>query len=80
MKSSTSELGLNDRQAAQNAGLPLGEYRKQILIVIEAAKRNMPSITVAKCVAWNRLMQTCLPKCLAREQIQRSELNQTIAL
>jgi hypothetical protein len=70
---------INDRQASQNAGLPLGEYRKQILI--EAAKRNMPSITVAKCVAcMNRLMQTCLPKCLAREQIQRPELNETIAL
>ena len=59
---------INDRQAARNARLPLGEYRKQILI--DAAARNMPSITIPKCVAWSRLMQTYLPRCLAREHIQ----------
>ena len=58
---------LNDRQGDRNALLLFGKYGKQILIAM--TERNMPSITVAKCAAWFRLMQTYLPKCLARERI-----------
>ena len=38
---------MNDRQAARNAQLPMGEFRKQIMIA--AAERNMHCITVPKC-------------------------------
>jgi hypothetical protein len=56
-----------DRNAARNAHLPLGEYRKQLLA--EAVERNIGSITIPKCGAWFRNMQTYIPPCLARENI-----------
>ena len=59
---------INDRHAARNAHIPLGEYRKRVLI--SAAERNLPTVTVGKCGAWFRLMQSYLPRCLARETIQ----------
>jgi hypothetical protein len=62
------QLRMNDRQVARNAQLPLGEFRKQIMIA--AAERNLHCITVPKCTAWGRHMQTYLPRCLAREHIQ----------
>ena len=62
------QLRMNDRQAVRNAQIPLGEFRKQILIA--AAESNMRCITAKKCTAWARLMQTYLPRCLAREHIQ----------
>jgi len=45
-----------DRNAARNAHLPLGEYRKQLLV--EAVERNIGSITIPKCASWFRHMQT----------------------
>ena len=59
---------MNDRNAARNAQIPLGEYRKRVLVT--AAERNLRSITVEKCAAWFRLMQSYMPRCLAREHIQ----------
>ena len=59
---------INDRNAARNAQIPLGEYRKRVLVT--AAERNLRSITVEKCAAWLRLMQSYMPRCLAREHIQ----------
>lgn len=59
---------LGDRNAARNAHLPLGEYRKQLLEA--SARRCMGSITVPKCAAWFRLMQRYLPRCLAGERIE----------
>ena len=56
-----------DRNEARNAHLPLGEYRKQSLV--EAVERNIGSITIAKCAAWFRHMQTYTPRCLPRENI-----------
>ena len=44
------QIRMNDRQAARNVQVPLGEFRKQILI--PATERNMHCITVAKCAAW----------------------------
>ena len=40
---------INDRNAARNAQIPLGEYRKRVLVT--AAERNLRSITVEKCAA-----------------------------
>jgi hypothetical protein len=62
------QLRINDRQAARNAQLAMGELRKPTMIA--AAERNMHCITVPKCTAWGRHMQTYLPRCLAREHIQ----------
>ena len=59
---------MDDSNAARNAQVPLGEYRKQLLFA--AAERSMASITVEKCAAWFRHMQAYLPRCLAREIIQ----------
>ena len=59
---------MNDRNAARSAQIPLGEYRKRILVT--AAERNLRSITVEKCAGWFRLMQSYMPRCLARERIQ----------
>ena len=56
-----------DRYAARNAHLPLGEDRKQLLE--RAIRRNMTSITIPKCTAWFRHMQTYISRCLARENI-----------
>ena len=57
-----------DRNAARQAHLPLGEYRKRLLV--ESAERNIGCISVAKCAAWYRHMQSYLPRCLAREIIE----------
>ena len=59
---------INDRNAARNAHIPLVEYRKRVLIA--AAERNLPNVTVGKCAAWFRLMLSYQPKCLARENIR----------
>ena len=48
-------------------GIPLGEFRKRILLV--ASQRNMNAITAAKCAGWYRFMQTYVPRCLNREHI-----------
>ena len=56
-----------DRNAARNAHLPLGEYRRQLLV--QTVERNIGFITIPKCVAWFRHMQTYIPRCLARENI-----------
>ena len=57
-----------DRNAALQAHLPLGEYRKRLLVA--SAERNIGCITVAICAAWYRHMQSYLPRCLAREIIE----------
>ena len=46
------QLRINESEGARNAQLPLGEFRKDILIA--AAEKNMHCITVAKCAAWTR--------------------------
>ena len=60
------QIRMNDRQAARNAQVLLGEFRKQILIAV--AERNMHCITVAKCAARARHMQTYLPRCMPCER------------
>ena len=59
---------MDDRNAARNAQLPLGEYRKQLLVA--AARRSLGCITVPKCTAWFCLMQTYLPRCLVGDMIE----------
>ena len=56
-----------DRNAARNAHLPLGEYRKQLLV--QAVERNIGSITIPKCVACMvpAYADLYIPRCLARE-------------
>ena len=47
---------LQNRQRAREETIPLGKYRKRILVA--GAERNMESITVAKSAACFRQMQT----------------------
>ena len=58
---------IQDRNEARNQGIPLGEHRQRILL--EAAQRNMNTITPAKCAAWYRFMQTYIPRYLNHENI-----------
>ena len=59
---------IQDRNEARNQGIPLGEHRQRILL--EAAQRNMNTITPAKCaVCRYRFMQTYIPRCLNHENI-----------
>ena len=53
---------IDDRVAARNRGIPLGEHRTQLLL--QAAQRNMGTDTALQCAQWYRFMQTYLPRCL----------------
>ena len=53
---------IDDRVAARNRGIPLDEHRTQLLL--QAAQRNMGTVTALKCAQWYRFMQTYLPRCL----------------
>lgn len=59
---------MNNRNEARRQGIPLGEWRKQLLL--RAATRNVNAITPQKAVQWYNRMQTYLPRCLNREHIQ----------
>ena len=59
---------IDDRDEAQRPGIPLGEFRQRTLL--EASQRNMNTITAARCAGWYRFMQTYVPRCLNREQIE----------
>ena len=61
------QLEMQNRRRAREENIPLGEYRKRILVA--AAERNMGSITVGKSTAWFRHMQTYLPRCMNQEAI-----------
>ena len=56
------QLEMNNRVMARQERIPLGEYRKRVLLA--AAERHMDTITNRKCNAWFRHMQTYLPRCL----------------
>ena len=43
---------------------PLGEFQQRLLL--ETIDRNVGTITLQKCAAWYRFMQTYLPRCTAR--------------
>ena len=60
---------LNDREEARLQGISLGDYRQQILL--RAGRRNTNTITARKCAQWFRFMQTCIPRCLKGEHIDR---------
>ena len=60
---------LKDREEARRQGIPLGDYRQQILL--RAGRRNPNTITARKCVERFRFMQTCIPRCLNGEHIDR---------
>ena len=61
------EMGF--RNGARNQGIPLGEFRQRLLL--ETSDRNaVGTITVQKCAAWYRFMQTYLPRCLNLEVIE----------
>ena len=59
---------MDDCLEARQQGIQLGEYRHQILVA--ASESNIGAITVQKCAAWYRFMQTYLPRCLNREIIE----------
>ena len=59
---------INDCDEARRQGVPLGELRQRVLM--QASDINIPTITVAKCAVWYRFMQTYIPRCLNRENIQ----------
>ena len=61
------QLDMQNRRQAREENIPLGEYRKRILVA--AAERNMVSIPVGKSTAWFRHMQTYLPRCKYQEAI-----------
>ena len=60
---------LNDREEARRQVISLGDYRQQILL--RARRRNTNTITARKCAQWFRFMQTCIPRCLKGEHIDR---------
>ena len=64
----TVQQQLNDREEARRQGIPLREYRQQILLRI--GRRNTDTITVTKCAQWFRFMQTYIPRCLNWEHIE----------
>ena len=59
---------MDDCLEARQQGIQLGEYRHQILVA--ASESNIGAITVQKCAARYRFMQTYLPRCLNREIIE----------
>ena len=59
---------MNDRADARRQGIALGNYRTQLLL--DALQRNVGTITAAKCGQWYRFMQTYIPRCINREEIQ----------
>ena len=58
---------MNNRDEARDRGLPLGEYRTQLLL--EAHVRYIGTITAAKSAQWYPFMQTFLPRCFNGEGI-----------
>ena len=50
------QLEMNNRVMARQERIPLGEYRKRVLLA--ADERHMDTITIRKCNAWFRHMQT----------------------
>lgn len=60
------ELMMNSEEAGRQ-GLPLGEFRKTLLL--RACNRNFHVITQPKCMQWYNHMQTYLPRCLNREEV-----------
>ena len=61
------QQAIGDREAAQQAGLTMERWR--VDIVCRIARRNVDAITQQKCMGWYRRMQTYIPQCLARQQI-----------
>lgn len=62
------QRAMGDRDEARRQGIPLGELRKRLLL--RATTRNINSITAHKCMQWYNHMQTYLPRCLNRDDIQ----------
>ncbi len=67
IKAYISRPAMQERFAHRNAHLLHGEYRKQSLV--QAVERNIGLITIPKCAAWFRHMQTYVPRCFARENL-----------
>ena len=59
---------MDDREEARRLGTPLGEMRTRLLL--DALQRCIGVITAAKAYQWFRFMQTYLPRCLIREEIE----------
>ena len=59
---------MNNREEAGRQEIALGNFRTQLLL--NTLQRNIGTITAAKCGQWNRLMQTCIPRCLNSEEIE----------
>ena len=53
---------------ARGQDLPLGELRKRLLL--RATTKNINAVTPQKCMQWYNHVQTYLPRCLNREEIQ----------
>ena len=62
------QLEMNNRVRARQERIPLGEYRKRVMLA--AAERNIDTITIRKCNLWFRHMQTYLSRCLNGEFIE----------
>ena len=58
-----ARMGHRDEAVAR--GIPLGEFRTQLLL--EVFQRSIGTITPAKCTCKCRFMQTSLPRCMSRE-------------
>lgn len=61
------------RDEARRQGILLGVHRQRILL--EVSKRNMNTITAAKCAGWFSFMQTYIPRCFNREHIEGLKAN-----
>ena len=56
---------VGDRDAAQEAGMTMGEHRREL--VQQVARRNVDTITQVKSI---RYMQTYMPRCLACQHLE----------
>ena len=67
---------MNNRAEARRQGIALGNCRTQLLH--QALLRNIDTITAAKCGQWYRFMQTYIPRCLNKEEIEGKLQNITL--
>ena len=67
---------MNNRAEARRQGIALGNCRTQLLH--QALQRNKDTITAAKCGQWYRFMQTYIPRCLNKEEIEGKLQNITL--
>ena len=62
-----SKKRVGDRQTAQQAGMNMQQWRCDL--IQQAAIQSVDASTQVKCMQWYNHTQTCMLRCLARQQI-----------